>query len=746
MGLVDFLKTPKEKKVLKTFKDLKNLLILVINLIFLNSFSQVTNFSDLNEKTVNEFLTKKEGFVLQHPYSKDAYKVYSSKQESNSSIFNAEIYFKNEYPLQYDFSLYQYYNKNDDFIKELKYELVKSLFDDEIKFIKGRNIQFEELTDSKYLTKKYTINDIDYIEKGEIGEKDDYYFFNRERSEILDINKYPLLKLNSGDDKFNILNVSTYNITDMIKLFIKDLKFNINIFENNNLGATDSKKILKLINDLANIQIKAIFEEMDNEILAVSYGINNDENILLKVNPIKWAEASNQKKWYIIYHELGHDVLNLLHGEGDKMMFNFIDKKYTWTEFFDDRKKMFDIYFSKKILKTNSNLKNQVTSINNSIRTVKICEQEWATKNLSVSKYKNGDIIPEIKDPKKWIELTTGAWCYYNNDPKNEAVFGKLYNWYAVNDPRGLVPEGFHIPSTCEWGDLTEYLGGNKIAGLKLKSKSKKWKHSILLPNNKSGFSANPAGQRNGDGKFYGIGNITQFWSSEQYSSTRGGYENTRFATIYPLNYENGYISEMYTNKTDGLSIRCLKDKETVRIDKQIWATKNLNVSTYRNGDEIPEVKDPNEWSKITYGAWCYYNNDYKNGPIYGKLYNSYAVNDPRGLAPAGYHIPSDIELKTMYDYFGGQFNSGGYQLREENNKHWKRIIYSNNCSGFTALPGGIRTDSGEFWGIGSRTKWLCSLGPNSTVNKYFEVSESDSFSIYPGGLNSGFSIRCIKD
>jgi hypothetical protein len=92
----------------------------------------------------------------------------------------------------------------------------------------------------------------------------------------------------------------------------------------------------------------------------------------------------------------------------------------------------------------------QIRTIVDDIETVLIGNQEWTTKNLNVSKYRNGDIIPEVKDPKKWANLKTGAWCYYNNKPENGKIYGKLYNWYAVNDPRGLAPEGFHVPSKVE--------------------------------------------------------------------------------------------------------------------------------------------------------------------------------------------------------------------------------------------------------------------------------------------------------
>ena len=96
------------------------------------------------------------------------------------------------------------------------------------------------------------------------------------------------------------------------------------------------------------------------------------------------------------------------------------------------------------------------------IKEVKIGQQVWTTENLNVDKFRNGEIIPEAKSEEEWIEAGDNkkpAWCYYNNDPSNGTKYGKLYNWYAVNDPRGLAPEGWHIPSDKEWDVLTNYLG-----------------------------------------------------------------------------------------------------------------------------------------------------------------------------------------------------------------------------------------------------------------------------------------------
>jgi len=99
---------------------------------------------------------------------------------------------------------------------------------------------------------------------------------------------------------------------------------------------------------------------------------------------------------------------------------------------------------------------------------ITIGTQKWMIVNLDIETYRNGDIIPQVTDPTAWKELTTGAWCYYGNNDDNGAKYGKLYNWYAVNDSRGLAPQGWHISTDAEWTTLSTLLGGEDIAGGKI--------------------------------------------------------------------------------------------------------------------------------------------------------------------------------------------------------------------------------------------------------------------------------------
>jgi uncharacterized protein (TIGR02145 family) len=193
--------------------------------------------------------------------------------------------------------------------------------------------------------------------------------------------------------------------------------------------------------------------------------------------------------------------------------------------------------------------------------TVKIGTQEWTIKNLDVSTYKNGDIIPEVKDYNEWIKLKTGAWCYYDNDPENGKIYGKLYNWYAVNDPRGLAPEGFHIPSDKEWTILINYLGGDDIAGGKMKEQgTEHWNTPNATATNSSGFSGLPGGYRNSLGPFFDIRDYCMLWTR----TTISGPRYASFAWRCRLWKDYAFADQFYYEKEHGMSVRCIKDSKLV--------------------------------------------------------------------------------------------------------------------------------------------------------------------------------------
>ena len=184
---------------------------------------------------------------------------------------------------------------------------------------------------------------------------------------------------------------------------------------------------------------------------------------------------------------------------------------------------------------------------------VKIGSQIWTTENLNVSTFRNGDPIPEAKTNEEWGkagENKQPAWCYYDNDPKNGDKYGKLYNWYAVNDPRGLAPKGYHIPTDAEWRKLTDFLGGEVVAGSKMKSTSG-WENNGNGTNS-SGFSVLPGGSRNYSGYCFNIGLHGDWWSASEVITYNAYYRN--------LYYYSDYLSRFSSLKEIGFSVRCLRD------------------------------------------------------------------------------------------------------------------------------------------------------------------------------------------
>ena len=195
----------------------------------------------------------------------------------------------------------------------------------------------------------------------------------------------------------------------------------------------------------------------------------------------------------------------------------------------------------------------------NTYKSVEIGKQEWMAENLNVSEFRNGDPIPEAKTNSEWYKTGNEgnpAWCYYDNDLANGEKYGKLYNWYVVNDPRGLCPEGWHVPNVAEWITLVDYLGGEDVAGKKMKSTS--FWNLGGKGTNESGFSGLPGGGRDDGGTFGDInvacvvGDYGGWWNS-----TVSGTNDAWGRRLY---YYIGYIFSYTTIKKDGISVRCLWD------------------------------------------------------------------------------------------------------------------------------------------------------------------------------------------
>ena len=193
------------------------------------------------------------------------------------------------------------------------------------------------------------------------------------------------------------------------------------------------------------------------------------------------------------------------------------------------------------------------TNDRNTYKTVRIDAQEWMIENLNVGSFRNGDPIPEARSDEEWLKAGqkgNPAWCYYENKSENGGKYGKLYNWYAVTDTRGLAPAGWHVSSDAEWRQTTDFLGGEDAAGTKMKS-SNGWTDDGN-GTNESGFTGLPGGCRDLNGKFSGIGVIGFWWSSVEYNKELAWYRCIDISPYYV--YRTNYY------KQNGLSVRCIKD------------------------------------------------------------------------------------------------------------------------------------------------------------------------------------------
>ena len=190
---------------------------------------------------------------------------------------------------------------------------------------------------------------------------------------------------------------------------------------------------------------------------------------------------------------------------------------------------------------SNSGIPIQQASNSEDDASIRMGDQIWLTKNLDVSTFRNGDPIPEMKTDEEWEKAGQDqipAWCYYDNNPSAAAIHGKLYNAYAILDPRGLAPEGYHVATDLEWIRLASYLGGRDTAGLEMK--------------NDRSFGAAMGGFRNKDGKFYGMGVNGYWWSSTVL------FQDVMWDMV--LNHKNSVVFRDYSKQQDGLYVRCVRD------------------------------------------------------------------------------------------------------------------------------------------------------------------------------------------
>lgn len=201
---------------------------------------------------------------------------------------------------------------------------------------------------------------------------------------------------------------------------------------------------------------------------------------------------------------------------------------------------------------------NSLKDINGNVyKTVTIGTQVWMKENLKTTRYNDGTLIPLVSDNDAWPVLTAPAYCLYNNDTANKDVYGALYNWHAVGTGK-LCPEGWHVPADSEWITLKGFLeedGFGEETGNKLKEAgTSHWKSPNSEADNESGFTALPGGYRSYNGSFSYFGIYGYWWSSTEYMETT--------VYIWNLRYKFSYVYKYIGEKTNGFSVRCMKDQQ----------------------------------------------------------------------------------------------------------------------------------------------------------------------------------------
>ena len=209
---------------------------------------------------------------------------------------------------------------------------------------------------------------------------------------------------------------------------------------------------------------------------------------------------------------------------------------------------------------------NTLTDIDgNEYQIIQIGNQWWMAENLKVTHYRNGDAIPNVTDGPEWSNLTTGAYCMYDNSASNGNIYGYLYNWYAIDADHNIAPQGWHVPTDEDWKELEMFLGmsqteadamvwrGTDEGGKLKETGTAHWNDPNIGATNESGFSALPGGYHwHDDGSFHAINQMAKLWSSTEYNNLSAYYRT--------LWYNNSEVGRSHSDKRYGHSIRLVKD------------------------------------------------------------------------------------------------------------------------------------------------------------------------------------------
>ncbi|MDA9864373.1 M12 family metallo-peptidase, partial [Flavobacteriales bacterium] len=452
---------------------------------------------------------------------------------------------------------------------------------------------------------------------------------------------------------------------------------------------------------------------------------------------------------------------------------------------------------------------------------VEIGGQCWFAENLRTTTYADGTVIPAGLTDGEWDVATGGATAVYGEGgsvcfqystdidacdaAQSLAEYGRLYNWFAVDDGRGLCPSGWHVPTDGEWTDLENYItsqGFDGTEGTALKS-TYGW-HNGGNGTDDFGFSALTGGFRIDDGGAFLDGGLIGYWWSS--SPVGGGAWYRNLQSFNPTIYRFDF------SPRGGFSVRCVQDPSTlgctdpaygefdplavidngtcqtpavfgctnpdyyefdpsantddgscsgfiacedlsltmdgytygaVAIGEQCWFTENLRTTVYADGSAIPEVTDSTAWAGLSTGARCDYDNDASNFATYGRLYNWHAAVDAAGLCPTGWHVPTDDEWTALENFLGENGHSGAEGTALKSTSGWGS---GTDDFGFSALPGGIRVNVGNFVNAGYVGYWWSSSPSGGDAWARYLLNNFPDIYRYNFFPRNGFSVRCLRD
>ncbi len=304
-----------------------------------------------------------------------------------------------------------------------------------------------------------------------------------------------------------------------------------------------------------NIAAEAIADDPSFQLTSDGSSINNDWTIRMDVynnDPMQWRYDGIRKLNLTTTGDLEVEKNMIVKGDvqlGSAGVLNPVPGSMRW-----DGQDFLGWNGFAWVSLTSFKLGPEITDIDgNKYQTVWIGNQLWMAQNLRTTTYRNGTPIPHVTDNTEWSGLTSGAWCWYDNSTSYEQPYGKLYNWYAVNDISGLCPSEWRVPTESDWTTLADFLGGVGLAGGKMKEAgTSHWDSPNTGATNETGFSGLPGGGRDEAGLFHNTGSAGYWWSSIEQSGT--------FAWLRNLSSNDDNLDNtLFFLKKSGLSVRCLK-------------------------------------------------------------------------------------------------------------------------------------------------------------------------------------------